>query len=132
MELKIVINDPKQGKSYKTVIPENLYANKKIGDNIAGEDLNLPGYELQITGGSDSSGFGMRPDLPITGKKKLLLTGGVGIHLKEKGMQKRKTVAGAIVSNQTAALNMKIIKHGAKSVEDCLGIKPKEEEAKAE
>lgn len=129
MELKIVINDPKQGKSYKTVMPENLYINKKIGDKIAGEDLGLQGYELQITGGSDSTGFGMRADLPITGKKKLLLTGGVGIHLNEKGMQKRKTVAGAIVSNLTASLNMKIVKHGSKSVEDCLGIQPKEEKA---
>ena len=135
MELKIVINDPKTGKSYKKVIENNPFEGKKIKDKVSGEDLGLTGYELEICGGSDASGFGMRPDLPLAGKKKLLLTGGTGIHLKRKGMQKRKTVAGNTVSDKTASLNLKIVKYGAKSIEDCLGIKkeeaPKEEKKEA-
>lgn len=126
MELKIIINDPKSKKSYKRVLPENIYLNKKIQDHISGSSLDLPGYELQITGGSDASGFGMRPDLNITGKKKLLLTSGTGIHLKRKGMQKRKTVAGNIIHQKTAAINAKITKYGNKTIEECWEIKPKE------
>ena len=129
MELKIVINDVKTGKSYKKVLPENPFIGKQIRDKIPGDELGLTGYELELCGGSDGSGFGMRPDLPLAGKKKLLLTKGTGVKLKRKGERKRKTVAGCKVSDQTAALNMKITKPGSKSIEDCLGIKKEEKKA---
>jgi ribosomal protein S6E (S10) len=63
-EFKIVINDPKTGKSYPFSVSghhaQNLVG-KKIGDEIDGINVNLPGYKLKIAGGSDKSGFPMKP-----------------------------------------------------------------------
>src|SRR5207245_648479 len=66
-EFKAVIADPKSGKAYKKDITGH-YANaligKKIGEDLDGLYVGLPGYKLQITGGSDKDGFPMRSDLP--------------------------------------------------------------------
>src|SRR5438132_1200079 len=62
-EFKAVIADPKSGKSYKRDITGH-YANaligKKLGEDLDGLYVGLPGYKLQITGGSDKDGFPMR------------------------------------------------------------------------
>ncbi len=80
-EFKAVIADPKTGKAYKRDISGH-YANaligKKIGEDLDGLYVGLPGYKLQITGGSDKDGFPMRSDLPGPRRKRLLLSGGVG------------------------------------------------------
>src|SRR5207245_11459725 len=65
-EFKAVIADPKSGKSYKRDITGH-YANaligKKIGEDLDGLYVGLPGYKLQITVGSDKDGFRMRHDM---------------------------------------------------------------------
>src|SRR6266571_4763955 len=80
-EFKAVIADPKTGKAYKKDITGH-YANaligKKIGEDLDGLYVGLPGYKLQITGGSDKDGFPMRSDLPGPRRKRLLLSGVVG------------------------------------------------------
>src|SRR2546425_3219563 len=97
-EFKAVIADPKTGKAYKKDITGH-YANaligKKIGEDLDGLYVGLPGYKLQITGGSDKDGFPMRSDLPGPRRKRLLLSGGGGfppvpprIREKEKGRGK--------------------------------------------
>ena len=127
VELRVVINNPKTGKTYQKVLEDNPFINSKIGSKISGEQLGLTGYELEITGGSDIAGFPMRKDMNGTGRKKALLTKGPGIHLKVKGMRKRKTVVANLITEETAQINSKITKSGSKSIEDYLGIKPKEE-----
>src|SRR5256886_2179154 len=100
-EFKAVIADPKDGKSYKRDITGH-YANaligKKLGDDLDGLYVGLPGYKLQITGGSDKDGFPMRHDLPGPRRKGLLVSGGVGFHPIGPGMGKKKTVRGNTVS----------------------------------
>lgn len=77
-----------------------------------------PDYELQITGGSDKDGFPMRPDLPGTGRKRLLLSGGVGYNPREKGVRRRKTVRGRVISADTVQINVKVVKHGKIPLEE--------------
>ena len=133
MECKCVINDGKTGKSYQKAIAVDAFVGKKVGETMPGTIVGLTGYELKITGGSDYAGFPMRPEINMGGRKKMVLgKGDVGSRTKEKGLFLRKTVVGNIVGMQTAQLNMMITKHGTKSVEELLGIKPKEGEQKTE
>src|SRR2546422_8679944 len=96
-EFKAVIADPKSGKAYKKDITGH-YANaligKKIGEDLDGLYVGLPGYKLQITGGSDKDGFPMRSDLPGPRRKRLLLSGGGGFHPGPPGMREEKTGRG--------------------------------------
>src|SRR2546428_399647 len=112
---------PETGKAYKKDITGH-YANaligKKIGEDLDGLYVGLPGYKLQITGGSDKDGFPMRTDLPGPRRKRLLLSGGVGFHPVRPGMRKKKTVRGNTVSPDILQLNLKIVVRGPKSIED--------------
>lgn len=122
VEFKVVISDPKTGKAYQKVVSganANKLIEKQIGDIINGTLVDLPpDYELQITGGSDKDGFPMRPDLPGTGRKRILLSGGVGYNPKEKGVRKRKTVRGRVISADIVQINMKVVKHGKIPLEE--------------
>lgn len=133
-ELKVVVSDPKSGKSYQKVFDNEGFLGMKISQKLDGGLINLPGYELEITGGSDSSGFPMRSDVPGTLRRKPLLTSGPGITKKKldrKGKRRRVSIAGNTVAVNTAQLNVKVVKLGSKSIEELYGAAPKEE-AKAE
>ncbi|MDP2907084.1 MAG: 30S ribosomal protein S6e [Nanoarchaeota archaeon] len=130
-EFKITISDPKTGKSYNKVLDTDIFKRKKIREKVLGDALGLKGYELEITGGSDTSGFAMRYDIEGTAKKKALLTGGVGVTITRKGSRMRKTVRGNEISLETAQVNLKIVKYGTKPVEEIFGTK-KEEAPKEE
>jgi small subunit ribosomal protein S6e len=81
----------------------------KIGDKFDGSLVGLPGYQLEIRGGSDNSGFPMLPTLPGPVKKKVLLSGPPGFHPREKGERRRKTVRGNTVTHDTVQINTVII-----------------------
>lgn len=135
-ELKIVVSNPKTGKTYQKVLPENPYVNMKVRDKIQGDDLGLEGYELEITGGSDISGCPIRNDLPGIGKKQILLTKGPCIKMPRasRGLRMKKTVVANTITIQIVQLNTKILKEGSKSIENAWSITPKEqkgEEVKA-
>ncbi len=130
-EFKLSIGDPKSKKSHKAKVSgsdaEKLVG-KKIGEKIRGEVINAPGYELEITGGSDSAGFPMRKDVNTMGRAKALLSGGVGFKAKRKGQRKRKTVRGNTISDQISQVNLKVIKAGKDLLEKLFG----EDESKPE
>ncbi len=130
VEFKVVISDPKTGRAYQKVVSganANKLIGKQIGDVINGTLVDLPpDYELQITGGSDKDGFPMRPDLPGSGRRRLLLSGGVGYNPPEKGVRRRKTVRGRVISADIVQINMKVVKHGKVPLEEFF--KKKEEE----
>ncbi len=120
-EFKAIIADPKSGKSYRRDIAghhANSLVGRKVGEEIDGLFVGLPGYKLQITGGSDKDGFPMRPDLPGPRRKRVLLAGGVGFHPTRRGLRKKKTVRGNTISPDTLQLNLKISLRGPKSIED--------------
>jgi len=111
-KFKVVISDPETGKA-KSIELEGDRAvpliGKKIGDVLDGAVVGLAGYKVLITGGTDSSGFPMRPDIHGGIKTRILVSGGVGYKPKEKGKRARKTVRGNTITEDTAQINMKIV-----------------------
>ncbi|MEW5937028.1 MAG: 30S ribosomal protein S6e [Candidatus Thermoplasmatota archaeon] len=124
VEFRAVISDPRAGRCYNRVIAGN-HANsligRKIRDRIDGIFAGMPGYKLEITGGSDKDGFPMRPDLPGPRRTKLLVAGGVGFHPRRKGERRRKTFRGNTISLDVVQLNLKIVQYGPGNVEELLG-----------
>jgi len=129
-EFKIVINDPKTGKTYQKTLDEQAFIGKKIGDKIDSNLVGMAGFELEITGGSDVAGFPMRGDVQGSGRKKALLTSGTGVNIKRKGKKVRKTVMGNTISENIVQINLKVIK--GDNVEKALGVEAPAEEAKPE
>ena len=112
-EIKIVIGY--KGKSYQKTISDELIG-RKIRDKISGDLIGLKGYELEITGGSDTAGFPMRRDVPGIGRKKPLLTRGPGVKINVRGERIRKTVRGNTISDDTAQINLKVLKVGSEDL----------------
>jgi small subunit ribosomal protein S6e len=130
-EFKCVVNDPKGGKSFAVNVTghhANSLVGKKIGDEIDGLFVQLPGYKLRVTGGSDKDGFTMRPDLPGIQRRRILLAGGVGFHAPRKGQRRRKMIRGDTITLECTAINLTVTKHGSKPVGEIL----KEAAAKTE
>ena len=127
VEVRFVINDTKNGKTFQNGLEDETLVGKKMGETVSGDFLGLEGYELQIRGGSDFAGFPMRADIDGPIRKKALLGSGVGVKVDRKGMKKRKTVCGNQVTVNTAQLNLMVKKYGPKSLEDIFG---KKEDAK--
>ncbi|MFO7677448.1 MAG: 30S ribosomal protein S6e [Thermoplasmatota archaeon] len=123
VEFKVVVNDTKKGTSHNIVVSghhANSLIGKKIHDEVDGIFVSLPGYKLQITGGTDKNGFPMRKDLPGTTRKRLLLSNSLGFHAKENGLRKKKSVRGNSINQDVVQINMKVIKHSSKTIEDIL------------
>ncbi len=128
---KIVIADPKTRKAYQKEIEQTRSGllGKKIGDKISGSSIDLPGYEFEITGGSDRDGFPMRRDVEGTGRKRIVLAGPPGFHPRLKGQRKRKSVRGNTISPDIVQVNLKVVGYGQKSLDELFG---KVEEKKSE
>lgn len=113
VKFKIIISDPVEGKA-KNMEVEGVNAQPLIGrtinETVDGSLLGLRGKRLRITGGVDRDGFPLRPDVHGGGKKKLILTGGVGFKARRKGERKRKTVRGSIITEDTYVINMTLLK----------------------
>jgi small subunit ribosomal protein S6e len=104
-----------------------LLIGKKIGAEIEGEMFGLPGYILKLTGGSDDSGFPMRPEIEGSGKFKILLSKGVGYKQKKKGDRRRKTIRRNTVDQSIVQVNTKVIKQGQAPLTELV---PKKEKTK--
>jgi small subunit ribosomal protein S6e len=125
-EFRANISDPKTGKSYQKQVggnQANAILGKKIGDKIDGIFVEMPGYKLEITGGSDKDGFPMRRDLPGPRRKKLLISKGMGFNPHMEGERRKKTMRGTQVSPDIVQINMKVVTRGPRSVEELLGKK---------
>ncbi len=129
MAIKCVVGDPKTGKSKQFELEDtDTLMGKQIGDKITLSLPELSGYEFIITGGSDSAGFPMRFDVDAP-KRRILAVKGIGLKNKEHGKRVRKTVAGRMITQRTAQLNLKVAKYGSQGLFE----EPKvEEESPAE
>lgn len=142
VEFVAVVADPKAGKSYQTKVGGHLansLVGKRIGEEVDGIFVQLPGYKLKITGGTDQSGFPMVADLPGTRYRRVLVTEGTGFKsrtrhkkkkdkpLHEQGLRKKKPLRGNTVSPETAQVNFKITTHGAKAIGELLKEQEKQE-----
>ena len=88
-------------------------------------------YEFQITGGSDYCGFPMRKGI-LGQRKKITIYGGVGFRGAEKGIQRRKTVCGHKIHENISQVNLKVLKAGAKKLNEVFGVPEGKQEEKAE
>ncbi len=130
---KIILSDTKTGKSYSIELEAGKakIEGTQIGKTVDGASIGLAGYKIQITGGSDSDGFPMRIDVPGRGRKKALLGDGPCYRPKGKGIKKRKTVRGNIITKDIVQINAKIVKAGPKPIDKLLGAHDVSEEAPA-
>src|SRR3989338_592405 len=119
--LKLTISDTKTGKSVKKDITDaeaEAFTGKDINETVSGDSVGFPGYEFQITGGSDYAGFPMRHGIVGAGRKRILTYKGVGYSGKDrwsktqKGLRTKVTVAGQKVQSRTVQLNLKVTKQG--------------------
>ncbi|MBN1169763.1 30S ribosomal protein S6e [Candidatus Micrarchaeota archaeon] len=124
--MRIVISETSSGKSYQTELEKGREANiigKKIGDELDGNLVGAAGYSLQLTGGSDGSGFPMRENVYGAVRKSILSTEGQGFHASEKGERKRVIVRGNVYSVDIVQVNTKVVKAGATKLEELFGKK---------
>jgi small subunit ribosomal protein S6e len=132
---KFVINDTKNKRSCQIEVDQSKAAGlvgKRIGEEFNGDILDLTGYVLEITGGTDKDGFPMYPGLKGMGRKKMLLSGKPGFKPSQKGQRKRKTVRGDTISESIVQINAKIIKVGEKPLDQIITKKTKAEAPKEE
>ena len=144
MPFKINISE-KSGKTYKIELETEELMEKELHSKIQGKDLHpdFNGYEFEITGASDKSGFTVHKDVQGIGLKKLLLTYGKAMkkrprregkkkisNPKPKGLRLRKTVRGKVISSDIVQVNLKVLKVGTKLLSDIFPDqnKPKVEE----
>ena len=114
--MPIKLNISEKGKAWKLEAAEETLSGKSLGDKFSGSEVKpeMEGYELEITGGSDTAGFPLSKDVEGLGLKGLLLKKGWGMKDSRKGMRLRKTVRGKVVSGTTSQLNVKVLKAGKK------------------
>ncbi|MHA3964091.1 MAG: 30S ribosomal protein S6e [Candidatus Thorarchaeota archaeon SMTZ1-45] len=126
MPFRLVISDPETGKAIQYELDDaktNALVGKSVGEIVEGDVLGLPGYKLKITGGSDASGFPIRPDVHGSGKKRVLIHGTPGFKPKRKGIARRKTVRGRELSLEISQVNMRVEEKGGTPLEE-LVMKP--------
>lgn len=126
---KINIADAKTGKCYKTEVKDAQaapFVGLNIGEKIEGNKMGIEGYEFSITGGTDYCGFPMRRGILGT-RKRMTIYKGIGFKGGLKGMRKRKTICGHKINESISAINLKVLKEGAKKLSDLFG---KKEEGK--
>jgi small subunit ribosomal protein S6e len=123
LPFKLVISDPESKKAIQYELDDaktNALIGKKVGDIVEGDVLGLPGYKLKITGGSDRSGFPIRPDVHGSGKKRILIRGPPGFRPDRKGVAKRKTVRGRELDSEISQVNMRVEEKGSTGLEELI------------
>jgi small subunit ribosomal protein S6e len=121
---KVVVSDPKEGRAYQVDLKDaeaNALIGKSIGDTVDGSIFGLSGYKVKLTGGCDSSGFVMKPDLPGPRRQRILLAVGVGYTPKLPGQRRRKMLRGKEIAPDIVQINAKVVEYGSKSIKNLLG-----------
>ena len=128
VDFKVVVSDPRDGKSYQLTVTgqhANVLVRKKIGDEVDGMFLGLPGYKVKITGGSDKDGFPMRPEIRTAGRKKLLVSESVGYQPKDyPGKREKVSLRGGEISPEIVQINTKVTTPGPKPIAELVPAAP--------
>ncbi len=121
------INISHNGKTLKIETESEDLMRSKIGDKVGGSmiDPSLEGYELEITGTSDTSGFpGVKGQVGTQLRGILLTRNKTGMRNERKGLRLKKSVRGEEISEKTVQINVKVLKEGSKKFDSLL---PKKE-----
>jgi small subunit ribosomal protein S6e len=122
-EFTVAVSDPEDGTTHQVDVSDqdaNRFIGKEIGEEVDGGAVGLPGYTLEITGGSDDAGRPMRDDVRGPALKNILLEGGTGYRPTRDGERKRVTVRGREVSDSTRQINAAVNSRGDEAVADLL------------
>ncbi len=133
VSFKLCISDPSSGRTFQKEVKDSMarpFIGLNIGESVKGDSIEISGYELQITGGSDYCGFPMRKGI-LGLRKKITLYGGVGFKGDAKGIKRRKTVCGHKIHDKISQINLKVTKQGAKKLAEIFGV-PETKEADKE
>jgi small subunit ribosomal protein S6e len=117
--MRVVVSE-QSGKSYQLELPKDKEANivgKKVGEELDGNLVGAAGYTLELTGGSDGSGFPMREEVHGSAKKSVLMSDGVGFKADRSGARRRKYVRGNTFSAEIVQVNTKVKKAGPTPLE---------------
>jgi small subunit ribosomal protein S6e len=128
--MKLVISEPKSGKSHQTEVAkdkESLFIGHKVGETIEGGALGAAGYTLKITGGSDTAGFPIRPDVTGPRRIKVLLADGPGYHQANYGQREKRLVRGNLISDEIMQINCVVVTAGEKPLAELFPATKKEE-----
>ncbi|MEM4272076.1 MAG: 30S ribosomal protein S6e [Candidatus Bilamarchaeaceae archaeon] len=131
--MKLVVSDPKTGKSVQIEVPEAKRAalyGKKIGEEVEADAFGLPGYSIKLTGGSDDSGFPMKASISGPRRMKSLVSGGTGFRPTRKGERRKKMLRGNTFSSEITQVNAIVSKAGATPLEQLFPKQEKAEEKK--
>ena len=129
-KVKIIISDPKTGKTYQKELKEKkdkLLVNYEIGSVFDAGIIDFPAYKFEITGGTDKDGFPMRKGFSGTDTKRIMISTGQGIRKTQNNVRHRKRVAGSTISDNTAQINCKITKYGNAKIDSFFEQKEKTE-----
>ncbi len=121
-DFQVIVGDD-DGTTYSFEVDgqdANRFIGRSIGETVDGDAVDLPGYEVEITGGSDRAGRPMHSEISGSETTAILSTGGVGFDPTVEGERKRITVRGAEVSEDTRQINVKITTRGEQSIDDLL------------
>ncbi len=120
MDYKVVVSDPKTGKSYQVELSgedAKKLRGKKIGDSFEGSILGVSGYTLEVSGGSNKGGFPMKKGLHTQKSQYVLAEAGIGYKPKNK-VRRRRLMSGEVISDDTVQVNTFVKEFGRKSLED--------------
>ena len=122
VEYKLVISEAAQSLARTVGDPQAAgFLGKRIGESIGGELIGATGYTFRITGGTDKSGFPLRPDVPGARQTRLYVGDGFGFHATREGMRKRRTFRGNTISEDTVQINLVVEQKGSKPLAELFG-----------
>jgi len=125
---KVIVSDKEASYQIETKNDVNRqFVGLTIGNDFDGKLVGLEGYTLKITGGSDKNGFPMRKDVVGQRRIRSFLSGGIGYKPKSKGIKRRKTVRGNMISDDIVQISTIVVKTGNEPITDILNPVTEEE-----
>jgi small subunit ribosomal protein S6e len=122
--MKLNIANPTTGQNLPLVVDDEhklaIFMGKRIGTEVAADALgdNWKNYIVKITGGHDKDGFTMKQGILIAGRTRILMSEGHSTYrTRRSGERKKKSVRGAIVGADIAALALSVVKQGETAIE---------------
>jgi small subunit ribosomal protein S6e len=120
VDFKVVLSDTKNAKAYNiaaTGAAASSFIGKHVGQEVNAAPLGFDGYTIKITGASDKNGTPARQSLPISGRRRSLLRGGVGFHPVMEGQRRRKMIRGSEITADFVQINAIVTQYGSKTLE---------------
>jgi small subunit ribosomal protein S6e len=130
--MQVVLSDPKTGVAYSKKTEKPEFLGKKIGEEVSLEKIGLTDYKGKISGGTDKDGIPMHPALTGTGRRKILLSKGIGFRKARKGEKRKRTMHGNTITQNIVQLNIVLTQKGDPKLLEALQPKGKKEKTQKE